>query len=105
MKTALGDSARADGASTLDQRSIAAWICAHIAQVLELEVSEIDEQKSFEALGLDSAATVGMSGDLSDWLGWRISPNLAYDYPSVHALSVCLADEAAHRGRLNAVEG
>jgi acyl carrier protein len=104
-KTALGDSARADGASSVDQRSIAAWMCAHIAQVLELDVSEIDEQKSFEALGLDSVATVGMSGDLSDWLGWRVNPNLSYDYPSVQALSVFLADEAARRGSLNEIEG
>lgn len=104
-KNALGDSAPADGASTVDQRSIAAWMCAHIAQVLELDISQIDEQKSFEALGLDSVATVGMSGDLSDWLGWRVNPNLAYDYTSVQALSVFLADEAARRGRLSAMEG
>jgi hypothetical protein len=37
---------------------------------------------------------VGMTGDLSDWLGTEIDPVIAYDYPTIEALSAQVAAQA-----------
>lgn len=65
---------------------IQAWIVAYIADLLEVDVDEIDVNIPFDRYGLDSSAAVGLTGDLEDWLGREINPTLLYDYPTVEAL-------------------
>jgi acyl carrier protein len=35
---------------------------------------------------LDSAAAVGMTGELADWLDHEMDPTLLYDYPTIESL-------------------
>ena len=37
--------------------------------------------------GLDSAAAVGITGELEQWLGRRLSPTLVYSYPTIATLA------------------
>ena len=71
--------------------SIVAWLREYIAGILGVPVEKIDSDASFQQLGLDSSAAVGMTGDLADWLGIEIDPAAAYDYPSIGALAGRLA--------------
>jgi acyl transferase domain-containing protein/acyl carrier protein len=69
------------------------WLTARLAEVLALSPAEIDPSEAFSGYGLTSSDVVGVSGDLEEWLGVRLSPTLLYDYPSIEALSQHLAGE------------
>lgn len=72
---------------------IQTWIASYLAQLLEIEPDEVDTEIPFDQYGLDSAAAVGMTGDLEDWLETKLDPTLLYDYPTVEALARHLAEE------------
>lgn len=44
----------------------------------------------FQEFEIESGAAVGLSGDLDRWLGCKLEPTLAYDYPTIEALSIHL---------------
>ncbi|MEM7345625.1 MAG: beta-ketoacyl synthase N-terminal-like domain-containing protein, partial [Chloroflexota bacterium] len=75
-------------------QDIQAWLIRKIALSVSLAPSEIDIHTPFTYYGLDSAAAVTLSGELSTWLERPLSPTLAYDYPSIDTLSRYLAGEA-----------
>ena len=77
--------------------AIAQWLRAYLAKLLERDGDELEETLSFERMGLDSSAAVGMVGDLGDWLGHEIDASAAYDHPSIRALSRALAGDPAVR--------
>lgn len=62
------------------------WILTRLAELLELEVGEIEPDAPLESYGLDSASAVRFSGDLEDELEASFESSLAYDYPSVEEL-------------------
>jgi glutamate-1-semialdehyde-2,1-aminomutase len=72
---------------------IQAWLVAELARRLNLTPEEIGVREPFARYGLDSIGAVGLSGELENWLGRRLDPTLAYDYPSVSALASYLAGE------------
>ena len=72
---------------------IQVWIASYLAQLLEIDPDEVNVTIPFDQYGLDSAAAVGMTGDLEDWVGRKIDPTLLYDYPTVEALAQHLAEE------------
>lgn len=74
---------------------IQAWIVAYLAELLAVDKDEIDVTVPFDGYGLDSHATIGLSGDLEDWLGQELETTLLYDYPTIEALAKHLAQEAA----------
>ena len=63
------------------------WMAEYIADLLGVESEEVDPELSFDRFGLDSAAAIGMTGALEDWLGTEIDPTLVYDYPSIKAMA------------------
>ncbi len=62
------------------------WLIANLSRRLAVEPSAIDPQASFASHGLASRDAVALTGDLEDWLGRRLSPTLAYEYPTIDAL-------------------
>ncbi|MBD2091224.1 acyl carrier protein [Microcoleus sp. FACHB-1515] len=62
------------------------WITSYLANLLEVDSDEVDISVPFDRYGLDSLAAVGLTGDLSDWLGREVEPTLLYDYPTVEGL-------------------
>jgi acyl carrier protein len=81
-----------------DQAAIEAWLIDYLSRLLKLEARELYTDALFDAFGLDSAATMGLTGDLSSWLGIEIDPAAPYDYPTISELSSYLAQEVA-KGR------
>jgi len=71
--------------------SIEKWLVEHVAKSLRILPSDVDPQMPFSRYGLDSAEAVGLAGDLEKWLGKRLPPTLAYDYPTIKALAGHLA--------------
>ncbi len=68
---------------------------------LSVSDQEIDVNETFSAHGLDSVGVTGILAELSQLLGRRISPTLAWQYPSIRALAGYLTSGAtAAAGRL-----
>ncbi len=87
----------ADPGADAIEREIASWMRGYLAELLELPPEEIDEETSFDRYGLDSLASVGMIGDLEEWLGSELDPVLASEHPSIRALARELAADAGLR--------
>jgi len=68
------------------------WLVSYLARLLETPPAEIDVDASFDQFALDSVNAIGMTGDLESWLGVRIDPMVAYDYPTIRTLSEYLAE-------------
>jgi acyl carrier protein len=77
-----------------DEQTIREWLRCYICEVLAVPVEEVNVDASFQQLGLDSSAAVGMTGDLGDWLGCEIDAAAAYDHPSIRALARAVAASA-----------
>jgi len=70
---------------------IQSWLQLHIAECLQLDADEIDVNLPFSYYGLDSVASLGISGELEIWLGRKLPQTLTWDYPSIELLSIFLA--------------
>ncbi|KEO82565.1 acyl carrier protein [Tumebacillus flagellatus] len=75
--------------------AIQEWIIDQICELTDLEASEIHPEEPFASYGLDSMSTVTLVGDLEEWLGLRLAATLLWDYPTIDALSVYLAELSA----------
>lgn len=74
---------------------IKTWLVSYLAELLEIEPSQVDTTVSFDRYGLDSSATMSVTADLAEWLGWELEPALLYDYQTIEQLSEHLAQESA----------
>jgi acyl carrier protein len=74
------------------KENIQAWLVSYLVKALEIEPNQIDVTISFDRYGLDSAAAIGLTGDLADWLGRDLDPTLLFDYPTIEALAQHLAE-------------
>ncbi len=90
---AMTEQGAADLGAAAIEREIAAWMKSYLADLLEIDLAEIDDANSFDRYGLDLLASVGMIGDLEEWLGCELDPALASDYPSIRALARQLASD------------
>jgi acyl carrier protein len=63
------------------------WLIDYTAEVLAVAPDTIDTGASFQRLGLDSSAALGMTGDLGAWLGRDLDATVAYDHPTIRALA------------------
>ncbi|HLO30244.1 MAG TPA: amino acid adenylation domain-containing protein [Anaerolineales bacterium] len=81
------------GANRLKAESIQSWLVARIASLLEIEPLSIDPRQPFTYYGLGSVQAVSLTGDLEDLLNRKLSPTLAWDYPTIELLANYLADE------------
>jgi acyl carrier protein len=70
------------------------WLIAYLSELLDVEPEAIDVKVSFDRYGLDSAAAVGMTGALEDWLEYELDPTLIYDYPTIATLAANLQQES-----------
>jgi phthiocerol/phenolphthiocerol synthesis type-I polyketide synthase C len=73
--------------------AIQAWLISHLSRRLGVKPEDIDVQAPFASYGLSSAQAVSLSGELEEWLGYKLSPTLVYNYPSVAALAQHLANK------------
>jgi acyl carrier protein len=77
----------------LSGKMIENWMISNLSELLAVAPEEIDVNEPFSRLGLDSAAAVGLIGDLEHLLDRSLSPTLAYDHPTISALAQHLGGE------------
>ena len=69
------------------------WLTAWVAARLGVEVASVGLDDEFVNFGLGSVDVVSLAGDLEPWLGRRVPPIVAYQYPTIRALARFLARE------------
>jgi len=74
-----------------EEHRIKKWLVNYLGEILEIDPKTIDTGSSLYRLGLDSAAAVGMTGELESFLNRKVSATLPYDFPSVDAFAKALA--------------
>ncbi|MDG2020857.1 MAG: acyl carrier protein [Phycisphaerales bacterium] len=75
----------------MNSNEISAWIRERIARELGSEASAIDPEVTFDRLGLDSLALLGVLGDLASELDIEIETSVLFDYPTISGLAAHLA--------------
>ena len=80
-------------------KAIEQWMVNWLSASLKVPVQSLDVHKPFAEHGLDSLTTVELAEALEQSLGVPLAPTLAYEYPTIEALSVYLAaaKEQGHR--------
>lgn len=72
--------------------NIQEWLINYLADVLDMEADDIGTSTPFSRYGLDSSATIILTGDLMEWLECQIESDDVYQYPTVQSLARFLAE-------------
>lgn len=70
---------------------IQCWLQLCIAESIHIGAEEVDVTLPFSYYGLDSVASLCISGELEIWLGRELPQTLIWDYPNIEELSAFLA--------------
>ena len=70
---------------------ISDWLRQQVAQALGQDPSTVDPTVTFDHLGLDSLALLGLIGDLATNLGTQIETSVLFDHPTIESLANHLA--------------
>src|ERR1700691_3473720 len=73
---------------------IQAWVVSKLSERLGIEPREIDIREPFASYGLGATEAVTLAGELAEWLGRKLSPALAYEYPTIEGLARHLAESS-----------
>lgn len=71
----------------MNRESLIEFIKSYVSQLTSIPSHEIDVDAPLERYGLDSIGAAGLSGHLSDELGVELSPDMAYDHPTIAAIA------------------
>ncbi|WP_405974449.1 acyl carrier protein [Streptomyces sp. NBC_00988] len=71
------------------------WLITRVAFYLECPAKEIRGDARLAEYGLDSLYALTLCGDIEDEFGIAVSPTLAWDHPSVDAITELLHQEIA----------
>jgi acyl transferase domain-containing protein/acyl carrier protein len=80
----------------MDKKEIQDWLIAYMADLLQVSADAVDIFEPFANYGLSSMDAVTLSGDLETLIGRRLSPTLAYEYPSIQTLAGYLSGDSEH---------
>jgi acyl carrier protein len=73
------------------------WLVVYLARLLDIDPAEVDPSVALERFGLDSAAAVALTGDLSRWLGIDLEPSLTRGHPTIDGVARHVAQEFARQ--------
>ena len=62
-------------------------LAGYVAQRTGKPAGEIDRERRFDRLGLDSADAVALVGELEDFVDRPLSAYLPYEHPMIHQLA------------------
>ena len=79
----------------MTREQISSVCVASLANVLRITPDKVKTDAKFSRLGLDSAMVVYVLMELEEKLGFELSPDDFYDYPTIDELSRYLAERRA----------
>ena len=72
---------------------IEAWLLTRLRERLGSGAEEIDAHLPFSYYGLDSLDAIALAAELEEWLGVPVTPDVAWDHPTAHAVATYLGSE------------
>jgi len=85
----------------ISAEAIQSWLITRIASILEMESASVDPRQPFTYYGLGSVQAVSLTGELEEYLERKLSPTLAWDYPTIELLANYLAkDKDTQKGKI-----
>ncbi|WP_213769986.1 acyl carrier protein [Bradyrhizobium sp. dw_78] len=81
----------------MTQEKISEFCVVSLAKVLRIPRDTVATDAKFTRLGLDSAMIVYVMMELEEKLGFELSPDDFFDYPTIDDLSQYLAQQQAKR--------
>ena len=79
------------GKATMTSIVIQNWMIDFFAREMKMNRNDIAVDVEFSEYDFDSALAYSMVSELEDLLDRKLSPTLAYNYPTIEALANCLA--------------
>ena len=73
--------------------AIKSWLVSEISELLSVDARELSVSEPLGNYGLSSMTGVILSGNIEDWLGIKLDPAVAWDYPTIESLAGHLANE------------
>ncbi|PSB03926.1 AMP-binding protein [Merismopedia glauca] len=70
------------------------WVVKWLSQQIKVSTQAINPSKSFADYGMDSVVAVELAQDLGEWLHQPLDATVAWNFPTIKALSVHLASES-----------
>ena len=80
------------------RKEIIAWLVAQIAEVNGVAPVTISTTAPFTSLGLDSATSITLAGDLEAWLGIDVDGTALFEHPTIERLAAHLSALAKPAG-------
>lgn len=77
----------------IDSSAIQSWLVSEIEDLLSVDAQELAVDEPLVNYGLSSMTGMILSGDIEEWLGIRIDPSVAWEYPTIESLANYLAEE------------
>ena len=74
----------------MNARDLEALLVERVADLLEVDPTEIDPSAPHASYGLDSATALMLAADLEEDLGVPMPDSLAWDYPTLRELAAHL---------------
>lgn len=78
--------------SDLTAPDLEEWLTDRVAFHLHRSAEEIDPTTPLADYGIDSVAAIGICGEIEARYQLPVSPTIAYDFPTVRAISTHLAE-------------
>ncbi|CCK25741.1 hypothetical protein BN159_1362 [Streptomyces davaonensis JCM 4913] len=73
------------------------WLTGRVAFHLRRTADEIDPDTPLADYGIDSVAAISICGEIEETYRMAVSPTIAYDFPTVHAIASHVAERLADR--------
>lgn len=67
------------------------FLLGRLASYVDGDRGDLDPHLPFSYYGLDSLDAVALAAELEQWLGTPVAPDLAWDYPTAHAVAAYLS--------------
>ena len=84
---------RSVGVSARSVAEIEDWLLSHLRERLGPSAEEIDAHLPFSYYGLDSLDAVALTASSRNGLAWTVTPDVAWDYPTAHAVAAHLGTD------------
>ncbi|MFE6871587.1 acyl carrier protein [Kitasatospora sp. NPDC057692] len=79
--------------SDTSPQAIRGWLVDRVAYYLDVTPAEVDADAELAELGLDSVYALTLCGDVEDRFGLVVEPTMAWDHPTINAITAHLVDE------------
>ncbi|MBL4763655.1 MAG: zinc-binding dehydrogenase, partial [Gammaproteobacteria bacterium] len=82
-----------EGAQCTSQQALKSWLTQSFAALLLLEHEDVDPEKSFQEMGLDSITGVEWVKEINRHFNLQIATTRLYDFPNISLLSEMIAQQ------------